>query len=82
MKWPQGGQRSFRLDIRNNFFSGSMVMHWHRLSRGVVESPCLKVFKECEDAALKDTVSGHGGMGWGWAGWSQRCSPSMMTVRV
>ena len=56
MKSPQGGQRSFRLDIRNNFFSGSMVMHWHRLPRGVVESPSLEVSKKHGAVALRDVV--------------------------
>ena len=57
----------FRLDSSNNFFSKKVIMHWHRLPREVVGSPSLKVFKSHGDVALRDVVSGHGGMGWGWS---------------
>ena len=50
------------MDIKTNFISG-VVRHWHRLPREVVESPSLKVLKNCGDVALKDMVSGHGGDG-------------------
>jgi len=30
----------------------------------MVESSSLEVFKKCGDEALRDVVSGHGGMGW------------------
>ena len=32
------------------------------------ESPSLEVSQNCGDVALKDVVSGHGGVGWGWIG--------------
>ena len=33
-----------------------VVGHRHRLSREVVQSPSLKVFKKCGDVALRDVV--------------------------
>ena len=59
-------QRRFGLDIKNNFFSERVIMHWHRLPREVTESPSMEAFKNHGDVALRDVVSGHGGMGWAW----------------
>jgi len=47
------------------------VQKFHmRFSREVVESPSLELFQNHGDVALKDVVSGHGGVGWCWTWWS------------
>jgi len=49
-------QGRFRLDIRKNFFTESVVKDWNRLPREVAESPSLEVFKKRIDIALQDVV--------------------------
>jgi len=44
--------RKFLLNMRKNFFPLSMMEHWHRLPREVVESPSLEIFKTRLDEVL------------------------------
>jgi len=51
------GKSIFLLDIRNKFFTMSVVKCWHRLPREAVAAPSLAVFKARLDGALSN-------MGW------------------
>jgi len=44
--------RKFRLNMRKNFFPLGVTEHWNRLTREVVESPSLEIFKTHLDAVL------------------------------
>ncbi|KFP99896.1 hypothetical protein N329_02966, partial [Haliaeetus albicilla] len=46
----------FRLDIRKKFFTMTVVRHWNRLPREVVDVPSLEVFKARLDGALSNLV--------------------------
>ena len=52
-------QARFRLDIRRNFFTQRVVMHWNRLSKEVVDAPFLEAFKARLDVALGSLVTLH-----------------------
>ena len=60
-------QGRFKLDIRNNVSSEKGGDAVAQLLREVAEPPSLEVLKNCRDVALRDTVSGHGEVLWGWA---------------
>ena len=45
-------QGRFRLDVRRKFFTQSMVTHWNRLTRNVVDAPPLEVLKIRLDVTL------------------------------
>jgi len=44
--------RKFRLNMRNDFFTLSVMEHWNRLPREVVDSPSLEIFKTRLDKIL------------------------------
>jgi len=44
--------RKFRLNMRKNFFTLRVMEPWHRLPRGVVDSPSLEIFKTRLDEVL------------------------------
>ncbi|KAK4831069.1 hypothetical protein QYF61_015126 [Mycteria americana] len=49
-------QGRFRLDIRKDIFTTSVVKHWNRLPREVVDAPSLSVFKRHLDNALNNML--------------------------
>jgi len=44
--------RKFHLNMRKNFLPLRVMEHWNRLTREVVESPSLEIFKTCLDKVL------------------------------
>ncbi|PKU43331.1 hypothetical protein llap_6371 [Limosa lapponica baueri] len=49
-------QGKFRMDIMKNFFTDTVVRHWNKLPREVIELLSLEVFKRCIEMLLL----GHG----------------------
>jgi len=45
-------KQKFQLNVRKNFFVLRVIEHWHRLRRGIVESPSLEIFKTRLDVVL------------------------------
>ena len=46
----------FRLGIRKKFFTVSVVRHWNRVPRELVDAHCLVPFKARLDGALNNLV--------------------------
>ncbi|KFP97362.1 hypothetical protein N329_11836, partial [Haliaeetus albicilla] len=46
----------FGLDIRKKFFTMSVVKHWNKLPREVVDAPSLETFKVRLDGALSNLI--------------------------
>jgi len=44
--------RTFRLNMRKNFFPLGVTEHWNKMPREVVESPSLEIFKTRLDKVL------------------------------
>ena len=51
-QWHKLERRKFYANIRKNVFTVWVTEHWNRLSREIVESPSLEIFKTCLDAFL------------------------------
>ena len=58
------------MDIRRNFFTQRVVMHWNRLPKEAVDAPSLEAFKARLDVALGSLVCWlvtlHIAGGWNW----------------
>ena len=59
--WTRGNgfklkESRFRLHIRKKFFTMSVVRHWSKLPREVVDAPLVEVFKARLESALSNLV--------------------------
>ncbi|KFV13167.1 hypothetical protein N340_14238, partial [Tauraco erythrolophus] len=45
-----------RLELRMNFFTMTVVKHWNRLPREVVDASSLETFKVRSDGALSNLI--------------------------
>ncbi|KFQ81657.1 hypothetical protein N335_10499, partial [Phaethon lepturus] len=45
-----------RLDVRKKFLTLSVVNHWHRLPREVVDAPSLETFQVRMDEAVSNLI--------------------------
>ncbi|KAJ7405958.1 hypothetical protein BTVI_67144 [Pitangus sulphuratus] len=46
----------FRLEITRKFYTVTVVRHWNRLPREVVDAPSLEVFKARLDGTLRNLI--------------------------
>jgi len=53
-QWTQTQTQGILFKHKKKFFTVRVTEHWHRLPRGVVESPSLAIFKTCLDMVLGD----------------------------
>ena len=49
-------RQGFRLGIRRKFFTQTVVTHWNRLPKEIVDAPSLEAFKARLDVALGSLV--------------------------
>lgn len=67
--------RTTTLHIWRGTFTVRVTKHWHRLPRGIEQSPSLDIFKTQWDTALSLLLLSLLWAG-GWTRWSPRCPPA------
>ena len=48
----------FHLNMRKNFLSVRVTMHWNKMPREILESPSLEIFKTFMDVFLSNLLKG------------------------